>query len=125
MDNEIIESCQTTIVHQDLINKVNKDIPADEILYDLAEVFKVFGDTTRIKILYSLFKNEMCVCDIAAIVGVSQSAISHQLRLLKHSKLVKYRKDGKVIYYSLDDEHVKSIFDAGLIHVMEGKYAQS
>lgn len=123
MGNEVIESCQTTIIHQDLIEKVNGEIPSDEVLYNLADVFKVFGDPTRIKILYSLFKNEMCVCDIAAIVGVSQSAISHQLRLLKHSKLVKYRKDGKTIYYSLDDEHVKSIFNAGLIHVMEEKYA--
>ena len=107
------------VIHQDLIDKVNSAIPNDEVLYDLAEIFKVFGDTTRIKILYSLFESEMCVCDIANIVGITSSAVSHQLRMLKSNRLVKFRKDGQVVYYSLDDEHIKSIFNAGLIHINE------
>lgn len=119
MKKEKIEKCDCTVIHQNVIDKVKKEMPEDETLYDLAEVFKVFGDSTRVKILYSLFKNEMCVCDIAILVGTTQSAISHQLRVLKQAKLVKYRKDGKVIYYSLDDEHVKSIFNEGLRHVEE------
>jgi len=81
----------------------------------------VFGDTTRIKILYALFASEMCVCDIAALINMTQSAISHQLRILKQARLVKYRKDGKIVYYSLDDEHVKQIFDQGLHHITEKK----
>ena len=119
MIREDVEKCNVTVVHKNLVDKVSNDMPLEEVLYDLADVFKLFGDTTRIKILYSLFKNEMCVCDMAAIVGVSGSAISHQLRLLKHFKLVKYRKEGKIVYYSLDDEHVKTIFNAGLSHVEE------
>lgn len=94
-------------------------MPREELLYDLAELFKVFGDTTRIKILCALFEAEMCVCDIAALLGMNQSAISHQLRVLKQARLVKYRKDGKVVYYSLDDEHVKHIFGQGLVHINE------
>ncbi len=93
----------------------------DETLYDLADLFKVLGDTTRIKILCALFQAEMCVCDISALLGMTQSAISHQLRVLKQARLVKYRKEGKVVYYSLDDEHVESIFDKGLIHISERK----
>jgi len=95
-------------------------IPKEETLYDLADLFKVFGDTTRIKILCTLLQEEMCVCDIAALLDMSQSAISHQLRVLKQARLVKYRKEGKVVYYSLDDDHVKEIFDKGLLHVNEG-----
>jgi len=114
-----IESCNCTIIHEDVINKVKECIPEEEILYDLADLFKIFGDTTRIKILCALFKAEMCVCDIAALFGMSQSAISHQLRVLKQARLVKYRKDGKVVYYSLEDDHVKRIFDQGLIHISE------
>ncbi|HOE56875.1 MAG TPA: metalloregulator ArsR/SmtB family transcription factor, partial [Bacillota bacterium] len=83
------------------------------------ELFKVFGDTTRIKILCALFESEMCVCDIAALLNMNQSAISHQLRVLKQARLVKYRKEGKVVYYSLDDEHVKQVFEVGLMHVNE------
>ena len=94
-------------------------MPKDENLYDLAEFFKVFGDTTRIKILYVLFQAELCVCDIAALLGMTQSAISHQLRVLKQARLVKYRKDGKVVYYSLDDEHVQTIFNMGFAHIVE------
>ena len=94
-------------------------MPKDELIYDLAEFFKVFADSTRMKIIYALMEKELCVCDIATIVGTTQSAISHQLRVLKQSKLVKFRKDGKTVYYSLDDEHIKHIFDEGLKHIRE------
>jgi ArsR family transcriptional regulator len=94
-------------------------MPSEEDLYDLAELFKVFGDTTRIKILCALVEAEMCVCDIAALLNMTQSSISHQLRILKQARLVRYRRDGKVVYYSIDDEHVKQIFDQGLIHLKE------
>ncbi len=114
-----IEICNCTIIHEDVINKVREHIPQEEMLYDLADLFKIFGDTTRIKILCALFQAEMCVCDIAALLGMTQSSISHQLRVLKQARLVKYRKEGKVVYYSLEDEHVKSIFDQGLIHIHE------
>lgn len=114
-----IDRCDCTVIHEDVVNKVREDMPIEENLYDLAELFKVFGDTTRIKILYALFASEMCVCDIAFLLNMTQSAISHQLRVLKQARLVKYRKDGKVVYYSLDDEHIKQIFDQGLIHINE------
>lgn len=114
-----IESCNCTIIHDDVVNKIKESLPADETLYDLAEFFKVFGDSTRIKIICALFESEMCVCDLAALLGVSQSAISHQLRTLKSARLVRYRRQGKVVYYSLDDEHIKHIFDEGLSHITE------
>lgn len=114
-----IEFCNCTTIHEDVIEKVRISIPEEETLYDLAELFKVFGDSTRIKILCVLFETEMCVCDIAALLNMTQSAISHQLRVLKNARLVKYRREGKVVYYSLDDEHVKQIFDQGLIHIKE------
>ncbi|MDD7520852.1 MAG: metalloregulator ArsR/SmtB family transcription factor [Lachnospiraceae bacterium] len=97
---------------------INKT-PDDTTFSNLADVFKIFGDVTRLKILYALFDSELCVCDIANELNMSQSAISHQLRTLKTAKLVKNRKEGKIVYYSLDDEHVKHIFDQGLIHVTE------
>ena len=101
------------------LRRLQDDLPGDEILYDLAEVFRVFGDTTRIKILYALFESELCVNDIAQVIGLSQSAVSHQLRLLKASKLVKFRREGKAVYYSLDDEHVRSMIALGMEHVEE------
>ena len=103
----------------EIVNKVSEQQPDDEILYDLAELFKVFGDSTRIKILYSMFDNELCVNDIARLLNLSQSSVSHQLRILKTSKLVKFRREGKSIYYSLDDEHVRSIISMGMEHVEE------
>jgi ArsR family transcriptional regulator, lead/cadmium/zinc/bismuth-responsive transcriptional repressor len=118
-EKQNIESCNCTIIHEDVVNRVKESIPKEEVLYDLAELFKVFGDSTRIKILCALFQSEMCVCDIAALLGMNQSAVSHQLRVLKQARLVKYRKEGKVVYYSLDDEHIKHIFDQGLIHINE------
>jgi DNA-binding transcriptional ArsR family regulator len=114
-----IEFCTCSTIHQDVIEKVKKILPQEETLYDLAELFKVFGDSTRIRILCVLFESEMCVCDIAALLNMTQSAISHQLRVLKNARLVKYRREGKVVYYSLDDQHVKQIFDQGLIHIKE------
>ena len=103
----------------DIVEKVLEQQPDDEILYDLAELFKVFGDSTRIKILYSMFENELCVNDIARLLNLSQSSVSHQLRILKTSKLVKFRREGKSIFYSLDDEHVRSIISMGMEHVEE------
>jgi ArsR family transcriptional regulator len=118
-ERNIAESCNCTIIHNDIVEQVRKELPEDETLYDLAELFKVFGDSTRIKIICALFQSEMCVCDIAAVLGGTQSAVSHQLRVLKQAKLVKYRKEGKVVYYSLDDEHVQGIFNLGLTHINE------
>lgn len=118
-DKSKIDRCSCTVIHEDVVNEVKKSIPEEETLYDLADLFKIFGDTTRIKILCALFQAEMCVCDIAALLGMTQSSISHQLRVLKQSRLVKFRKEGKVVYYSLEDEHVKRIFDQGLLHISE------
>jgi len=113
------EVCSCNIIHQEAVDKVNQLMPKDETLYELAELFKVFGDTTRTKILYVLLESEMCVCDIAHLLNMTQSAISHQLKILKYSRLVKFRREGKIVYYSLDDEHVKQIFDLGLVHLKE------
>ena len=118
MENKV-ESCSCNIIHKDVVEEVKDKLPQEEILYDLAELFKVFGDSTRIKIICSLFESEMCVCDLSALLNISQSAISHQLRVLKSARLVKFRRAGKVIYYSLDDEHINQIFDAGLHHITE------
>lgn len=105
--------------HEDVVKKVLEEQPADEYLYDLAELFKVFGDSTRIRILYALFENELCVGDIAQLLNLSQSAVSHQLKLLKDAKLVKFRREGKIIFYALDDEHVRTIISMGMEHVEE------
>lgn len=113
------ECCEITCIHQNIVEEVREKLPDEETLYDLAELFKVFGDSTRIKILCALFESEMCVCDIATLLNMTQSAISHQLRVLKTNKLVKNRKVGKVVYYSLDDAHIKHIFDQGLAHITE------
>ena len=118
MENKV-ESCSCNIIHKDVVEEVKDKLPQEEILYDLAELFKVFGDSTRIKIICSLFESEMCVCDLSALLNISQSAISHQLRVLKSARLVKFRRAGKVIYYSLDDEHIKQSLDAGLHHITE------
>ena len=109
--------CEYTVIHQEVIDKIK--LPEEEVLYDLGDFFKILGDSTRIKILSALFQSEMCVCDIAALLGMTQSAISHQLRVLKQGRLVKHRKDGKVVYYSLDYDHIKHIVDQGLTHISE------
>lgn len=112
-------NCDYMHVHPDLVAKVNEDMPAEEILVDLAELYKVFGDSTRIKILYVLFESEMCVCDIAKVLDMSPSAISHQLRVLKGSRLIKFRRDGKSVFYSLADDHVRTILGQGMEHICE------
>ena len=116
---EELERCETVQVHRDIVEKVNAEMPDEEVLYDLAELFKLFGDSTRIKILYVLFAAELCVCDIAQLLGMSQSAISHQLRALKQAKLVRYRREGKQVFYSLADGHVRTILGQGMEHVGE------
>lgn len=118
-DQEEILCCEFMHIHEDIVKKVNAEMPDEEILYDLAELFRIFGDSTRIRILYVLFESEMCVCDIAQLLGMSQSAISHQLRCLKQSKLVKYRREGKTVFYSLADGHVRTILNQGMEHVAE------
>ena len=112
-----IELCKEVCVHTEKINDIH--LPNDEVLYDVAELFKVFGDSTRVRILYVLFENEVCVCDIAEILKMTQSAISHQLRILKQANLVKSRRDGKTIYYSLKDNHVITIFKQAFEHILE------
>ena len=114
-----IERCDCNVIHEDIVNQVRDKMLQEESLYDLAELFKVFGDSTRIRILWALPEAEMFVCDIAVLLNMTQSAISHQLRVLKQANLVKNRKEGKVVYYSLVDDHVREIFDQGLIHINE------
>ncbi len=115
------DRCNCNVIHEDVVNKVKARMPVEENLYDLAEFFRVFGDTTRVKILWALYESEMCVCDIAVLLNMTQSAISHQLRVLKQARLVKFKKEGKIVFYSLDDEHIIQIFDQGLIHINENK----
>ena len=112
-----LDRCQVTHHHQ--LEYLKNRMPSQQEMEAAAELFKVFGDTTRIKILYALFESELCVNDIAQVVGISQSAVSHQLRLLKASKLVKFRRDGKTVFYSLDDDHVRSMIALGMEHVEE------
>ncbi len=118
-NNAEILNCEEEYVHGDIVKAVAERLPNEEILYDVAELFKVFGDSTRVRIICALFESEMCVCDIAAVLNMTQSAISHQLRVLKHSRLVKYRRSGKTVYYSLADDHVQNIFNQAFEHVME------
>ena len=114
-----IEICDCCEVHENLLQIVNETLPEENELYDLAELFKVFGDSTRIRILFVLFEAEVCVCDLTKALNMTQSAISHQLRILKQSKLVKSRREGKSIFYSLADEHVRTIIDQGKEHIEE------
>lgn len=107
------------VARDEVVKKVIDQQPDDEILYDLAELFKVFGDSTRIKILYALSESELCVGDIAQLLKLSQSSVSHQLRILKDSKLVRFRREGKIVFYALDDDHVRNIINMGMEHVEE------
>ncbi len=111
--------CETKEVHEDLLKIVEETMPDETELYDLAELFKIFGDSTRIRILFVLFEAEVCVCDLAETLHMTQSAISHQLRILKANKLVKSRREGKQIFYSLADDHVRTIIDQGREHIEE------
>lgn len=118
-DNYEVECCEKTDIHEELLAIVKDKLPPEDDLYDLAELFKVFGDSTRIRILFVLFGAEVCVCDLAEALQMTQSAISHQLKILKQSKLVKGRREGKSIFYSLADEHVRTIIAQGLDHIAE------
>ena len=113
------ERCEEYELHSELIEKVRSKMPEEEKLYDLAELFKVFGDSTRIRILFVLFEAEVCVCDLAEALNMTQSAISHQLKILKSSKLVKCRREGKAMFYSLADGHVRTIISQGMEHTEE------
>ena len=113
------QECECNILHQEKIDEVKKNMLSEDILIDISELFKVLGDSTRMKIICSLMEGELCVCDITNITNSTQSAISHQLRILKQAKLVKSRRDGKIIYYSLDDNHVEKLFKLGCEHVEE------
>lgn len=113
------EKCEVTLIHEDNVKKAVNELPDDELIADLSDMFKIFGDQTRVKILMALESGELCVCDIAAVMDMSQSAISHQLRVLKQSNIVKTRREGKVVYYSISDDHVKEIFDIAMVHVQE------
>lgn len=119
MEKPEIEKCDYIHMHQDIIQQVQTHMPKPEELQDLADFFKVFGDSTRIRILYVLFQSEMCVCDLAHILNMTQSAISHQLRVLKQMKLVTNRRDGKTVFYSLADGHIKTIMNQGMEHISE------
>ena len=116
---EGMEVCESSEVHENLLKIVNEKMPEETELYDLAELFKVFGDSTRMRILFVLFEAEVCVCDLAEALNMTQSAISHQLRILKQNKLVKSRREGKSVFYSLADDHVRTIVDQGREHIEE------
>ncbi len=118
-DRYNVECCDFIHAHGELVEKLRAALPGEDTLYDLTELFRIFGDSTRVRILYALFEAELCVCDIAALLGMTQSAISHQLRALKNARLVKARRDGKTVFYSLADDHVKTIINQGLEHVSE------
>ncbi len=117
--NKEIELCESKEIHEDLLKIVTEKTPEEEKLYDLAELFKVFGDSTRIRILFVLFESEVCVCDMAQVLNMTPSAISHQLSFLKRSKLIKSRREGKSVFYSLADDHVRTIISQGMEHVEE------
>lgn len=120
IEQEVQEGvCEFMHVHQEIVEKVEKVLPDEQQLLDLSEFFKVFGDSTRIKILYVLSQSEMCVCDIATLLQMGQSAISHQLRVLKQMRLVKFRRDGKTVFYSLSDDHIQTILAQGMEHISE------
>lgn len=113
------ECCDFIHAHESVVEKVRQELPDEDTLYDLTELFRIFGDSTRMRILYALFSSEMCVCDIAQLLGMTQSAISHQLKALKNARLVNSRREGKTVFYALADSHVKTIINQGLEHVSE------
>ena len=116
--NTTIETCITKGIHQETVRRVEKQMPDPVDLYELADLFKLFGDSTRLGILWALSKSEMCVCDLCALLKMKQPAVSHQLKNLKQSRIVKARRDGKVVYYSLDDDHIRSLLTMGMEHVL-------
>ena len=123
-DRYNVECCDFIHAHEEIVEKVRQELPDEDTLYDLSELFRIFGDSTRIRILYVLFEAEMCVCDIAALLGMTQSAISHQLKTLKNANLVGNRREGKTIYYFLSDDHVRTIIAQGFEHLLEERSAK-
>lgn len=119
MTGEPIDVCEVSVIHEDVLARVRAKMPDETPVYEVSELFKVFGDSTRARIICALNVEEMCVCDLAALLGMSQSAISHQLRLLKVARIVRSRKQGRVVYYALDDAHIGQIFAMAFDHVME------
>ncbi len=115
--DKTVETCGIHEEHNDVIDKVRNKLPDDEVMFELSDFYKAFADSTRIKIMCALLETELCVCDISKIINISQSAVSHQLRVLRQARLVKYRKDGKTVYYSLDDHHVELLIKQGLEHI--------
>ena len=111
--------CDCEVIHGEIVDVVRKMMPQEEQLYELSDFFKVLGDSTRVKIMWALDMQELCVCDLAVLLNMTKSAISHQLRALREARLVKFRKDGKVVYYSLADHHVKQVFEMGYQHINE------
>lgn len=119
MEEKDVDCCELTHHHTEQVSRWKDDMPDEDTLYDLADLYKIFGDSTRIKIMYLLLRSEMCVCDIADVLNMNQSAISHQLRVLKQNKLVKNRREGKSVFYSLTDDHVMAILSQGMEHILE------
>ncbi len=119
MNREPFETCEVSVIHEDVLARVRQKMPPEEPVYEVSELFKVFGDSTRSRIICALNIEEMCVCDLAALLNMTHSAVSHQLRLLKVAHIVKSRKEGRVVYYSLDDAHIADIFAMALDHIME------
>jgi DNA-binding transcriptional ArsR family regulator len=117
--SQFIDKCDIQCIHEDKVQEVKAQLIEEDKVISLADLFKTLGDSTRVKILYALSLKELCVCDIAAVIGISDSAVSHQLRVLRGQKLVKFRREGKVLYYSLNDDHVSALFAQGLEHVLE------
>ncbi|MDE5977319.1 MAG: metalloregulator ArsR/SmtB family transcription factor [Turicibacter sp.] len=113
-----METCMLEAIHENVVQEVRLKMPSDDQLLKLSDLYKAMGDLTRIRILSALVYSEMCVCDLAALLEMTQSAISHQLRVLRQAHLVNYRKEGKVVYYSLDDDHIKMLYEQGLVHVL-------
>lgn len=118
-DERTLELCIVPVIHQEAVDAARAGLPDDDRLYELADLYKMFADSTRVKILWALMQCELCVCDITSLLGVSQSAVSHQLRVLKGGRLVKTRRSGKVVYYSLADDHVRQLLQLGLEHIEE------
>ena len=119
MPRSDIPLCHDSEVHDEVVERIRAEMPDSALLYELSDFFKIFGDSTRVSILFVIDKGEICVCDIAEILGMTKSAVSHQLKILRQAKLISYRKSGKNVYYSLADDHVKDIVEKALEHIKE------
>jgi len=119
MSESSTPECQKFLVHTSVVENVRKTTPPENKLLSMADIFKVLGDSTRMKIIYALFISEMCVCDISTVIGTTQSAVSHQLKVLRQARLVKFRREGKTVFYSLNDEHVKRLIELAKEHIEE------